>query len=186
MARNPADHVHQSMRLNQLIVAVFPALAAALLLSACGSIPELTLREYYVELDRIFKDTNAQTRALEQDPVTSGYLVDPAATAEVFRRSRAILDETLQRLRRLNPPEATAQAHRDLMASIEGLSVAYGGLVQELNGVSTPEEMTAFADALPRSEASQAAASFRKACTTLQSIAENEAGIAIDLMCDRF
>ncbi len=175
------------MKLRLIAVVIVGALVLALGAGACNDDGddgggELTLTEYFSELDAIMEDANSQMDALE-DPedrdVTSEEGQLEAIRDFYFAAKLAVIEGTFDRIEDLDPPAEVEDAHDALLAAGGDTVAAFEAIASQ---VAEAESLADLFELFDDDSSEAAGERFEQTCSDLQGIAdENE--IDVDLDC---
>jgi hypothetical protein len=148
---------------SKVLALTLVALAAGMLLSACGG--PLSKADYEREASRIGKDLDAALDDIGQDP----------PSAEQVRTTAKKLKEATDELDALVPPDEVRAAHNDMIAGMRGMVSTFENLADQLDDAKGDQQrMEAFLKAFNEGEARDAAEKLQKAQT-----AYNKAGYTV-------
>lgn len=160
-----------------------PLLFLGTLAAACGDGGEqLTLEEYFQQLEAIFQDADERGQTLG-DP---GEIVgDPQssleqkrdAVAAFFTEFLAIIADVTGDVEALDPPAEVGDAHSDLLAALRGFQQSAPAAIDKVDTVQSESEFEALGE-----EFHSGGVGFEPACAALQAIADQN-NIAVDLQC---
>ncbi len=181
------------MKIRYLVLAMIGAMALSLGAVACGSDDddgdgngggELTLAEYFSELETLGQAFDADGEALDEQAGDDfeGTESDEEAV-EVFvdfiEETASLVDDFVDDIGNLNAPAEAADAHSEAVTAGQELSDMYGNALTVLDTADTFEEATLVLEG-PGFVA--AADRFSAACAALQGVADDN-GIDADLAC---
>ncbi len=174
------------MKLRLIAVVIVGALVLALGAGACNDDGddgggELTLTEYFSELDAIMEDANSQMDALE-DPeerdVTSEQGQLEAIRDFYFDANLAIIEGASDKIEALDPPTDVADAHNALLAAVGDTVAAFEVLASQ---VAEAESLADLFELFDDGGSEAASERFEQTCSDLQGIAdENEIDVSLD------
>ena len=156
--------------------------------AACGGGGDgeaLTLEEYFQQLDRLSQDADSQFESLQEELDRAFATVESdeefvEAYRDFFDGSQVVLAGFIEGFKRLTPPTAIEDAHREFTEASADVFEPLRSASDQLADVSSQAEMDQILgtfDTDPRFER------FDKACLDLQAIAD-ENSIAVDLNCE--
>ena len=151
-----------------------------------GGGDELTLEEYFSEVDGIFERTDQEIDALNEElseATTASTTVAEGVTAisDFLRQSIQVLSDAADDLEALNEPEDVREQHDAFLSAVRDGIGQTETLEADLQGVDTDAELeeltTQFAEDVTATEQEADAA-----CTALEQIAASN-DIVVDLNC---
>jgi hypothetical protein len=146
---------------------------------ACGGEEQLTMEEYFPQLDALAESTNSQLDALDQKYPQA--FQDPDETRAALEEANTILNDAFSQLDDMNPPDEVKQAHDEFRASVGERRATLQAISDQLVEVETPAELLQALE--PQADELDAAnARLEAACLALQGIADDN-GIVVDLEC---
>ncbi len=166
---------------------VVALMAGSALLAACGGGDggggdgdELSLDEYFQQLEDVKETYDARGEAIDQEAETLGD--DVGAFKDYFGDLQDVFGDALNDVRDLDPPGEVQDAHDDFVAALTAAQAEMDDIGDQIADVeSLSELMATFAEMdTPESEAS--GENIEEACRDLQEIAD-ENDIDIDLDC---
>ena len=168
----------------RFLMVALAVVGGSLLLAACGGGDgeELSLDEYFQQLDSIEEGIKTGTAAL--DEASAGVIgEDVEATRDYIDGYQGIVGEAANDMKDLDPPSEVGDAHDEFVAALSGMVSVWGDLSDRLGDVETTTEMqTLLMDTQAEEPWQTATQRFTEACRALQGIAD-EKGIDIDLDC---
>lgn len=142
------------------------------------------MTEYFRELEAL----NAGIRA-EQQQVDADYAEVLAATefssavqqgfADYLEAQRDLALEYVDGAGALDPPDDAKEPHEDAIGAYQVFADQIDGVIREVNGASTLDDLVS---ALGAPAAIEAAVNATGACVALQDLADDE-GVSVDLRC---
>lgn len=161
-------------------------------LSACGGGDggELSLEEYFQQVETIVDDFGGQIAALG-DPFEADVDSDEERTElirDYTRAAAALWRDSVEDFRDMEPPAEVAAAHDEAVEARDDRAEFAQDLAEQLEGVGSAAELEAwFTEARREHEDALASAAERseQACLELQRIAD-DSGIDVELQCLTF
>jgi hypothetical protein len=154
-------------------------LAVGAIAAACGGEEQLTLEEYFPQLDALAENTNAQLDALEAKYPQA--FQDPDQTRDALEEANVILNDAFGQLDDMNPPDEVKESHDEFRESVEARRAVLQAISDQLVEVESPSELLQALE--PQADEIDAAnARIEAACLALQGIADDN-GIVVDLEC---
>ncbi len=168
----------------RFLTVVLAVVAGSLLLTACGGGDgeELSLDEYFQQLDSIEEGIKTGTGGLEEE--LEGVIgEDVEATRAYIDGYQGIIGEGVDNMKELDPPAEAGDAHDEFVAALSGMLPLWQDLGDQLKGIETTSEMQTLLMGTQNEELWQTATQrFANACLDLQRIADAK-GFDIDLEC---
>ena len=164
---------------------VVALMAGSALLAACGgggSGKELTLDEYFQQLQDIKENYDARGAALDEKSMDPAEGEEVAAFQEYFAKGQVIFADTLNDVKNLNPPAEAKDAHDEFVAALEGGQTALEDFSDQVADVESLSELMATIAELETKGFDAAFEAIDNACAKLQAIAD-ENNIDVDLDC---
>jgi hypothetical protein len=163
----------------------------ALLVASCddsddSGADELTLEQYFAEVETIFETSSETTEQLNTD------LDDSLSEATTFEEQLAALEtfvagasdlylDSIAAMEDLPPPVETEQPHNDFIEATTDIANATGGLSDGLSDAEDNADVTRLLDEF-ESEIAESLFAVDQACEDLQDTADDNA-IEADLRC---
>ena len=167
---------------------VVALMAGSALLAACGGGDggggdggELSLDEYFQQLEDIKETYDARGEALDQEAETLEE--DVGAFQDYFGDLRDIFDDALDDVKGLNPAAEARDAHDEFVAALTAAQVELGDFGDQIADVETVSELMATFAELDTPGFEATGENIEKACRDLQAIAD-ENDIDVDLDCE--
>jgi hypothetical protein len=168
-------------------------LVAALLLAlstvagACGGDGELTLEEYFQQVDVVLGQTGERLDVVGE--LVEG--VTPDSTDEEFLDAlrewlpemATVLGEGIDGMENIEPPAEAEEAHEEWLAASALVEAVSQDLLDELEEVETADDLEDFVARVYEPEFAEASERGLEACLGLQGIADAN-GIDVDLECE--
>jgi hypothetical protein len=159
-------------------------LVLGIIAAGCDGDGELTLEEYFGQLEALKEETDAQTEALgvpeEQESDSEEEQIE--AFRESFEGSVRIFTDFVDALDDIDPPAEVEGPHEESVAAGRELVDTFQDFIDGMADVESTSELDAvFEEEGPGFEA--ASDRFDNACFALEEIADAN-GIAFDLECD--
>lgn len=146
--------------------------------SACSSGGgKLSLEEYFEKLEEIDNKSTEETDALGE---RLGNTEDVEEIKDAFAEFPAIIDEFLDDLEGLEPPDEAADAHDEAVEAGRAFQDEFDKLLDDLQDAESLDDLFGITENDAFNEADQA---FTDACNELQSIADDN-GIDVSLDCE--
>ena len=150
--------------------------------AACGDDGELSLEEYFQQVDQVGDDFDTRTEALE-DAFPAAF-EEPAATRDLFNAGLPIFSDFVDAIDDIDPPAAVEDEHNEAVAAGQAFEERIEDLVNRLADVESASELEdLFTELEEDPEFTAAEERFEAACLSLQGIADAN-GIAVDLECE--
>jgi len=169
----------------RFLTVVLAVVAGSLLLAACGGGDgeELSLDEYFQQLDSIEEGIKTGTAAL--DEASAGVIgEDVEATRVYIDGYQGVVGEAVNDMKDLDPPSEAGDAHDEFVAALSGMLPLWQDLSDQLKDIETTSEMQTLLMGTQAEEPwLEATQRFADACLDLQGIAD-EKGFDIDLDCE--
>ena len=148
-------------------------MAPALLIAACGGGDDaLSVEQYFDRFQTISADQQAQRDALPEPESFEEF-------ADLFDRQADILDDSLDRVKDLDPPDEVKPPHGLFIETLEAFAKSARDLAGELEDVEDEDE---FFETLAAGDFEIVAATFQTACSGLEAVAAANS-ITVDLEC---
>ena len=129
-------------------VVVVALMVGSALVAACGGGDggggdggELTLDEYFQQLEDIKETYDARGEALDEDASALGE--DVGAFQDYFGDLQDVFDEALDDVRDLDPPSEAQDAHDDFVAALTAAQAELDDIGDEIADVETVSELMA-------------------------------------------
>jgi hypothetical protein len=154
-------------------------LACAGIVVACGGGEGQSLEEYFRELKAVEDEMNARAvAALQQYPTA---FEESAATRDYLVETSSIVNDALDALRGMDPPEQAQPAHSEFVDAAAATQDLWDELAGALGEAPSPSDAAEVSERYgPQLEA--ASARFEAACLALEAVAADN-GIDVDLDC---
>ena len=168
----------------RFLMVVVAIVTGSLLLAACGGGgEELSLDEYFQQLDSIEEGIKTGTAAL--DEASAGVIgEDVEATRDYVDGYHDIVEQGVNDMKDLDPPSETGDAHDEFVAALSGMLPLWQDLSDQLKDIETTSEMQTLLMGTQAEEPWQTAMQrFADACLDLQGIADEKA-IDVELDCE--
>ncbi len=172
------------LRLRLLLPIGVSLLVLGINAAGCDGDDELTLEEYFGQVEALDEEATAQTEALgfpeEQEFASEEEQIE--AFREFFEGSVRIFTDLVDALDDIDPPAEVEGPHEEAVAAGTELVDTFQDLTDRMADVESTSELEAlFEEDDPEVEA--ASDRFDNACFALEDIADAN-GIAFDLECD--
>jgi hypothetical protein len=167
----------------RFLMVALAVVAGSLLLTTCGGGgEELSLDEYFQQLDSIEEGIKTGTAAL--DEASAGVIGEDVEATRVYVDGyQGIVGEGIDNMKALDPPSEAGDAHDEFVAALSGMLPLWQDLSDQLKDIETTSEMQTLLMGTQAEEPwTTATQRFADACLDLQGIAD-EKGIDIDLDC---
>ena len=165
---------------------IVPLFIVALLLAVgatavgCGGNGELTLEEYFQQVDTLDQDAEARIEALELPEEFASEEEQVLAVQDFFAVSVPIIADFVDAIDDLDPPAEAEDAHNEAVDAGRDFVTEAEDLTNELADVGSSSELEEVFDAPEYDAASDR---FDQACFDLQDIADANS-IDVDLTCE--
>ena len=147
-------------------------MGAALLIAACGGDDALSVEQYFDRFQTIAADQQAPRDTLPEPESFEEF-------ADLFDRQADILDDSLDKVTDLDPPDEVKPAHGLFIETLEDFAKSARDLAGELEDVEDEDD---FFEVLAAADLEIVAATFQAACGGLEAIAAANS-ITVDLEC---
>lgn len=147
-----------------------------------GSGGALTLDEYFAELERIGDDADTASDEIELPGLDADASFDEsrAAFVDYFEQATDIVEDGVQDIRALDPPDEASDAHDRYVEGLAKIMDASNDLLDEIEDADEEE----FDEILGGEDPFEAIDDeVTEACADLQAIADDN-GVDVDLDCD--
>jgi hypothetical protein len=138
-----------------------------------------SLEEYFQALTAVKDDLGAKANAAEEEFPTA--FQESAATRDYLVETTSIIEEAVDALRAIDPPQQVQSAHSDFIDALAASQELWAELVDELGDAPSLSDVADISERYgPDLDA--ASARFETTCSALEDIATAN-GIDVDLEC---
>ncbi len=175
-------------RLSGALFAAGALLALATVAAGCGGDDELTLEEYFQQVDVVLGQARERFDVVEGE-FDEGVAPDSTdeealdAFRESFVKMVTVLGEGIDGMENIEPPAEAEEAHEEWLAAAALVEALTQGLLDELEEVETADDLEDFVARVYEPEFAEASERGLEACLGLQGIADAN-GIDVDLECE--
>jgi hypothetical protein len=175
------------MRIRLFVPLSIAALVLALgtMAVGCGDDEELSLEEYFQQGELIGDNATARIEALDVDAFEGEFASEEdqvTAMRGSFDSMAAIIRETVDEFKDLDPPPEAEDAHGDFVGAVGAQEELFDNLVDSLAEAQSVSEVTELLGEFGV-ELEPVLADIEEACSTLQGIADAN-GIDADMKCE--
>ncbi len=172
------------MKRRVFIAAVLLTLAA-LVAAACGGDDELTVEEYFEQIQAIADDSDTRSEALDEEferieETAASNAAVFAALSDLFPRLAQIFRDSLSAVEELEPPSEVEDGHEEFVEAFAGVVEVFEDVADRIGEVGSEAELDQFFESVGFEEGS---ARFERACFRLEGAALRN-GINLDLDCE--
>ncbi len=152
-----------------------------------GSGGQLSLEDYYSEIEGIFQNADAETTQAQSDLDSAlnsaGSLDDEISALDAFLSSVSItIGDSIILMQALQPPAEVSPYHADFLAGANQTLKIAGDLQSKLPDIQTEDDAQQMMDDFQRDSAPTEAKT-KAACQRLQDVA-NQKNISVNLQCE--